>query len=116
MNKKERAIDFATEHFSTQTTKKITVPEWQDDKGKPLEIFYTPMNLAEKRKLFRLMKQDDVGALADLLIMKARDADGNRLFSPEDKDDFLFKVDPDVLSEVASKISVTPQPDELKKN
>jgi hypothetical protein len=116
MSKKERAIDFATEHFSTQTTKKITVPEWQDDKGKPLEIFYTPMNLAEKRKLFRLMKNDDVGALADLLIMKAKDADGERLFKPEDKDDFLFKVDPDVLSDVASKISITPQPDELKKN
>ena len=46
MSKKERAISFATEHFSTQTTKKITVLEWKDDKGKPLEIFYTPMNLS----------------------------------------------------------------------
>ena len=49
MTKKQKAIDFATEHFSSKTSRKITVEEWADSSGKPLEIFVSPMTLAEKR-------------------------------------------------------------------
>ena len=115
MTKKQKAIDFATEHFSSKSSRKITVEEWADSTGKPLEIFVSPMTLAEKRRLYKGTKQDDIAVLVDVIIMKARDGEGNRLFSPDDKDTFLFKVDPDVLSRVAEEIMVAPTPDELEK-
>ena len=115
MTKKQKAIDFATEHFSSKTSRKIIVKEWADSTGKPLEIFVSPMTLAEKRRLYKGTKQDDIAVLVDVIIMKARDGEGNRLFSPDDKDTFLFTVDPDVLSRVAEEIMVAPTPDELEK-
>ena len=116
MTKKPRAIEFATEHFSSQKVRKIVVPEWKDSSGKSLEIFVKPMTLAEKRRLYKGTKADDVGVLVDLIIMKARDEDNNRLYSPDDKDTFLFQVDPDVLSRVAEEIMVAPTPEDLEKN
>ena len=114
--KKTNAIDFATDHFSKQTVRKIVVPEWENNSGQPLVIFVNPMTLAEKRRLYKGTKQDDIGVLVDLIIMKAKDSEDRKLFSPDDKDKFMSQVDPDVLSRVAEDIMVSPTPEVLEKN
>ena len=59
---------------------------------------------------------NDVSILADIVVMKAIDKDGNKLFNLEDKLAIMHKVDSDVLSKIATAmVQVTP-PDEVKKN
>jgi hypothetical protein len=116
MSKKSKAIEFAVEHFSSKGVRKIEVPEWKDADGNALEIFVSPMTLAEKRRLYKGTKADDIGVLADVLIMKSKDSEGNKLFSLEDKETLMFKVDPDVLSRVAEEIMVAPNVEDFEKN
>ena len=112
----KKVLDIAVEHFANQGTRKIKVNEWKDDEGKPIVVHVTPMTLAEKKRLYHGSKSDDVSVLADCVIMKAQDEKGNRMFSVEDKKTLMYEVDPDVLSELASKIMLTPSPEDYEKN
>ena len=71
-------IDIAKSHFENLGTQSIEVPEWKDEDGKPTVLYWNPITLSEKNKLLR--KSDtlnDVSLLADVLLMKALDKDGN---------------------------------------
>jgi hypothetical protein len=59
---------------------------------------------------------NDVSILADVLVMKALDKDGNKLFKAEDKLALMYKVDSDVLSRVATAMVQVITPEEVKKN
>jgi len=75
------------------------------------------MNLSEKNKLFK--KSDnlsDVSILADIVVMKAIDKDGNKLFTLEDKLTLMHKVDSDILSRIATAMVQAITPEEVKKN
>ena len=74
-------IDIAKSHFENLGTQSIEVPEWKDEDGKPTVLYWNPITLSEKNKLLR--KSDtlnDVSLLADVLLMKALDKDGNKVF------------------------------------
>ena len=60
-------LDKAKEHFKSIDRKIIEVPEWEQT------IYSRPLTLAEKRKLTRTTKPDDVTLFADVLILKAED-------------------------------------------
>ena len=110
-------IDRAKSHFESLGTQSIEVPEWKDDDGKPTIIYWNPITLSEKNKLFK--KSDnlsDVSILADILIMKALDKDGNKVFNLEDKIPLMHKVDSDVLSRLATAMVQAISVDEVKKN
>ena len=110
-------IDRAKSHFESLGTQSIEVPEWKDDDGKPTIIYWNPITLSEKNKLFK--KSDnlsDVSILADILIMKALDKDGNKVFTLEDKIALMHKVDSDVLSRLATAMVQAISVDEVKKN
>ena len=99
-------IDRVKTHFETLQTITIEVPEWKDEAGNPSIIYWNPINLSEKNKLFRKSDNlNDVSILADILIMKSLDKDGNKLFTLEDKIALMHKVDSDVLSMVATEMS-----------
>jgi hypothetical protein len=109
-------IDRAKSHFEGLGIQSIEVPEWKDDEGKPTVIYWNPITLSEKNKL--LKKSDtlnDVSLLADVLIMKALDKDGNKVFTLEDKLVLMHKTDPDVLTKIATLMVQAPTPEELKK-
>lgn len=112
----KKILDIAIEHFANQGSRKILVPEWKDETGKPIEIYVTPMTLAEKKRLYHGSKTDDVSILADCVIMKSEDSKGHKMFSVNDKQDLMYKVDPDVLSDIATKIMTTPSPEDYEKN
>ena len=110
-------IDRVKSHFETLQTLIIEVPEWKDEDGKPSVIFWNPINLFEKNKLFKKSENlSDVSILADIVIMKSLDKDGKKIFKLDDKMDLLTKVDSDVLSRVATAMVQVISPEEVKKN
>jgi hypothetical protein len=111
-----KIIDRAKSHFESLGVQSIEVPEWQDENGKPTIIYWQPITLAEKKKLFNKTENlNDAGLLADVVVMKALDKDGNKLFSLEDKLALNHKVDSDVLSKIAVAMVQTPSAEDLKK-
>ena len=54
--------------------------------------------------------------LADIVIMKALDKDGNKLFHTTDRLDIMNKVDSDVLAKIAAAMVQSPTAYESKKN
>mgnify|MGYP003344305053 CR=1 FL=1 len=112
-----KIIERAKSHFESLGVQSIEVPEWQDDDGKPSVIYWNPITLSEKNKLFKKSENlNDIGILADVVIMKALDKDGNKLFTLEDKLVLMHKVDSDVLSKIATSMVQSINPEQVKKN
>ena len=94
-------IDRVKNHFETLKTITIEVPEWKTT------IYAKPLTLNEKRKLYRNLgsKGDDISLMmVEDIILKAEDKDGKKLFTSDDRDRLLNKVDSDVVSDIASHI------------
>lgn len=106
-----RAIERAIEHFKSRETKVIEVPEWGD-----LLIYVEPITLKEKQKLYKNSKQDELGVLVDALILKAKDGEGNKLFTLDDKLKLLNSADPDVIARITEQILLWEPVEEVKKN
>lgn len=103
-------IDLVREHFASLGTRKIEVPEWK------LTVYAAPVTLAEKNRLYRKSRESDMELLVDLLIMKASDANGQKLFNIDHKPTLLNKADSNVVARVANAILAdeAPKADELK--
>lgn len=105
------AIDRVRAHFdSISTAKRIEVPEWG------MTIFCTPVTLAEKARLFKKGAEGNIELLVDVLLLKATDEKGAKLFDVSDRPTFLNRADSNVIGRVASEIMGTdgPKGDELK--
>ena len=110
-------LDHARSHFENIGVQSIEVPEWKDENGKPSIIYGNPINLYEKNILFKKSgNMSDVSILADILVMKALDKDGNKIFKPEDKMALMYKVDSDVVAKIANAMVQNLTPEEVKKN
>jgi hypothetical protein len=95
----------------------MEVSEWKDENGKPVILYWNPITLLEKNRL--LKKSDnlnDIAILADVLVMKALDKDGKKIFKLEDKQTLMEKADPNILQRIAQKMVLVPSIDDLKKN
>ena len=67
-----KLIDSAKSHFESLGVQSIEVEEWKDEAGNPIVIYWTPITLSEKNKLFKKSDNlNDVSILADILVMKA---------------------------------------------
>jgi hypothetical protein len=104
------AIDLVREHFASLGTRKIDVPEWK------LVIHASPVTLGEKNRLYRRSKENDMELLVDILIMKATDEHGAKLFTIEHKPTLLNKADSNVVGRIANAILAddSPKVDDLK--
>ena len=112
-----KLIDSAKSHFESLGIQSIEVEEWKDEAGNPSVIYWNPITLSEKNKLFKKSDNlNDVSILADIVVMKAIDKDGNKLFTLEDKIGLMHKVDSDVLSRIATSMVQIVHPQEVKKN
>jgi hypothetical protein len=96
-------IDRVKAQFESLGVKKIEVAEWGEE-GKPLIIFCTPFTLAEKRNLFKGAKNDDLGVLVDAIVLKSKDADGNKIFKLDDKQVLLNNADANVIARVSTEM------------
>ncbi|MBM3365355.1 MAG: hypothetical protein FJY48_06550 [Betaproteobacteria bacterium] len=104
------AIDLVREHFAALGTRFIEIPEWK------LTIYATPVTLAEKNRLYRKAKESDMELLVDVLILKATDKDGNKLFNVDHRMTLLHKADSNLIAKAANFIlsEAAPSVDELK--
>jgi len=92
-------LDKAIEHFDNKETIEIDVPEWET------VIYATPFTLAEQKRLFKFAKDDDLEFLVRTIIMKAMDKSGEKIFDLSDKQKMMNKVDPKVLTRIATEMS-----------
>lgn len=100
-------IEIATQHFKkiTDHPKRIVVEEWLDpETGEAVEIFVTPMTLKEMQIIAKKTKGDEVEALAEVLILKAKKADGTKHFSLQDKPTIMRLTDTKVIGDIAKEI------------
>ena len=86
-----KLIDRAKSHFESLGVQSMEIPEWKDEDNNPSVIYWNPITLSEKNKLFKKSDNlNDVGILADIILMKAIDKDGKKLFTLEDKFCLLY--------------------------
>jgi hypothetical protein len=109
------AIDNAKKHFDALETRIIEVPEWGEDSDNPLMIYCRPITLSETSKFMKMAQDDDVQLLAYVLIYKALDEAGEKLFTIADKKILLESVDRDVLIRVSSEMMNNVSQEEVKK-
>ena len=96
-------IDRVKSQFEALGIKKIEVAEWGEE-GKPLIIYCSPFTLGEKRNLFKGAKNDDLGVLVDVIVLKAKDGEGNKIFKLDDKLTLLNNADANVIARVATEM------------
>lgn len=96
-------IEQAKKHFKDKEVREIAVPEWGDEGG-PLVIYADPVTLAEKNRVKKRIDRDGLEGLAFALVLKAKTADGEKMFTIKDLHDLAHKVDPDVLTRIASDL------------
>ena len=96
-------IDRVKAHFEAKGVKKIEVSEWGEE-GKPLIIYCQPMTLAETRNLFKGAKNDDLGVMVDVIVLKSKDGNGEKIFKLDDKQVLLNNADPSVIARVSKEI------------
>ncbi len=98
-------IEQAINHYESQEKLVILVPEW-GTKDNPLEIHVLPMTMAEVNLIQRIARKNasNIEHAANIIIVKARDKNGNRLLKLEDRDALMQKVDYRVVSRKAESI------------
>ncbi len=83
----------------------IEVKEWGDDS--PLLIWVSPITCADVDKLQRkhkdFLQSMSIAAMVDLIIQKAEDKEGEKLFTLEDKP-FLMREEITIVSRVAAEM------------
>jgi len=110
-----KLIDKAKAHFDSLDVKEIEIPEWSDG-DEVLKVYAKPLTLAETSKLYKMSKEDDLTMMAYVLIYKALDENGDKLFDLGDKNALLNSVDREILVGVATKIMGQEPIEETKKN
>ena len=98
-----KSIDRVKAHSEAQGVTKIEVAEWGEE-GKPLIIYSQPMTLAETRNLFKGAKNDDLGVMVDVIVLKSKDGNGEKIFKLDDKQTLLNNADPSVIARVSREI------------
>lgn len=105
-----RAIDLLKAESNLQTLKRhrITFPS-----GASLEMYTTPVTLAERRQAAENAKSDEqLEVNLGLLILKAKDANGQSLFAPGDLAMLRRAVSAEYVADLINGLYSTPMLDE----
>jgi len=107
-------IEKAKAHFRerlSEDMRSVEVPEWGT------VIHFRPINLRDQDRIYRYIAKGSLEALAETLIVRALDGDGNKLFRPVHKTEFMRAVDPDVITRVCQAMAdAGPTVEEAEKN
>jgi len=97
-------LNKATTHFRSKldgSLNSIDVPEWETT-----VYFYQTSPLRDESQILKLQQEGKpVDALVQSLIVKARNADGTKMFQNADRVTLLNEVDPAVIIRIASAIN-----------
>ena len=111
-------MENATKHFEDKVKNglnEVDVPEWG------CKVSFLPvMTVREMEALYSHMeKGNQLDALVEMLILRARNEDGSMAFKKGDKFEIMNKMDPEVVIRVASEViesGTSVQTDTLAKN
>ena len=100
-------LEQAVAHFKEGRTnlEQVEVPEWGVN-GSPAVLYYKPtMSLLERGRIMKAFNGDNPAtALAEVLIIRCLDADGNRLFRNADKTQIVREVDEEVIARIVNEM------------
>lgn len=101
--KRPPILEAAVAAYQARGHLRLDVPEWTDDDGLPGAIWYTPMTVGDRDWIWQRAGRsaDSPARHAWTLIRKARDGDGNRLFTVEHKKLLMEAVDARVVEYLA---------------
>lgn len=95
-------LNKAKEHFreiANQGTANIDVPEW----GTKVYWKIGGLNFAQQSKVIELQNQGkSADALVEMMIMRALDSEGKRMFKLAEKTELMREVDPNVILKVVT--------------
>jgi hypothetical protein len=83
---------------------RILVPEWADEQGNPMEIFYTPITGIDDQTIEAREPKSNAERLVYRLILKSRDDNGRALFRWNDAPVLLKEVPYELLARVVLRI------------
>lgn len=114
------AIARAKAHFAKFTGKgrrSISIPEWADEAGAPLVVYWQPLTLAEKARIFPGTRPASDADAALLLVAKAEYEDGSPMFPDVEDIEFLrAKVDQAIVTRIGVEIMRSPSVGDAAKN
>ena len=108
-------LNKAKAHFkeiANQGTAHIDIPEW----GTTVYWNISGLNFAQQSKVIELQQSGkSAEALVEMMIMRAMDADGKRMFKLAEKTEIMREVDPNMILKVVTAMgdSDTEADDEL---
>ena len=93
---------------SNRRKSSISVEAWPDEKGDPTVLYFTELTAGEAAALAPKINGDNeesqIYALVDTIILKTLDADGNKVFTDQDRE-LLLNESPTVLSDIGECIT-----------
>jgi hypothetical protein len=90
-----KLIDTAVSHFSSKAVRSIEVPEWETT------LYAKNLTLDDKAKWFRRADGDTTDFMVYSLIFGLQDANGEQVFTIEDKHNLRKNADPVIVSRLA---------------
>ena len=76
----------------------------------------TPITLEERQRFFSAGERDGaLAAYAEVIVAKALNADGSKMFTIEHKRDLRKSVDPDIIRRLALQMMTVPSVDDMGK-
>ena len=95
------------ERRSNRQRRVIEIPEWGNDDDRPLMLYASSITAGDLKKIQRkhknFLNEMSIDGMVDLIIMKAEDHEGTKLFTLEDKV-YLMGEDIGVISKVAEQM------------
>lgn len=109
-------IDRAVKHLEEQGRASVEIPEWPDDEGKPTRIWFTSLTVRERNKCYPPNKPVTNSNAVSVVLLKATDENGVRLFLDIDRPKLENSVDSKIISRIFTKIiaGVGKDEDEIK--
>jgi hypothetical protein len=105
-------IDSAVSHFSNKEIRSIEIPEWG------VKLFSKNLTLDDKSRMLSRANGNSTDYLIYAVIFGTTDGEGKPAFTLEDKSSLRNKVDPEIVSRIATFVleSGTKSEEEREKN
>ena len=99
--------------------RQIEVPEWGEEDGTPLIIYFGKFLAYDLSRLQRkykdILNNVPIDAMVDVIIMKAQNRDGDAIFTLEDKPT-LMREPMDRIGRIANEMMLTEISEDIEKN
>lgn len=99
-----KILDRAKKHYAGLGVMTHDVPEWPDENGAPLVVHFRAMTPEEYREALPNPARPTHENLVDVVILKAADEKGEKLFDKADKLELMKASDHAIVARIANAI------------